>query len=459
MTLKQGFSKRTRRRSATGVVAVAIVAVALGSAPRAGAFIYWATTDFPRAIARANLDGTGMAEDYISVSGQVGSVAVDAHHIYWEEVPDVSSESNGWIGRARLDGTHIQRTLIPVTGGDTPGPIAVDEHHIYWVEGCCHIGFLSASIARADLDGTHVEHGFIPGAQRAILGIAVENDHIYWNEEVGFLPNAGSVIARANLDGTAIDHNFVVLPVDRLGARIEADGAHLYWINAPVPQGSSADTISRANLDGSAVDESFVDGFGYQGLRDLAVDPQHLYWLDNRTIGRADLNGAEVDQSFITLPENAAPNTIAVDALSDTILRGKACAAPRQRQQGSKISVRVKVTARERLTAEASGEIEVNPTYKLRPKTAHLGAGETRTLKLKPKTAAAKKIVAALRRGQKAKANVKATLTDLAGNRETESLRVRLKRSGQGREFRSQATLGRGPGCPALHSRRIPTRM
>ena len=79
------------------------------------------------------------------------------------------------------------------------------------------------------------------------------------------------------------------------------------------------------------------------------------------------------------------------------------------------------------MTARASGNIKVNPTYKLKPKRIQVAAGKTKTLKLKPKTKA-KKIAAALKRGGKAKAKVTVKLTDRAGNTETEKLRVRLNR-------------------------------
>ena len=80
--------------------------------------------------------------------------------------------------------------------------------------------------------------------------------------------------------------------------------------------------------------------------------------------------------------------------------------------------------ATEPLTARASGKIKLNPTYKLKPKKVQVAAGEKKTLKLKPKKSAARKIAAALKRGETATARVKVKLTDPAGNGETERLRV-----------------------------------
>ena len=67
--------------------------------------------------------------------------------------------------------------------------------------------------------------------------------------------------------------------------------------------------------------------------------------------------------------------------------------------------------------------------YKLRPKTTKVAKGRAKILRLKPKgKVQAQRIVAALKRGEKATAKVTVKLTDRAGNRETEKLRVRLKR-------------------------------
>jgi hypothetical protein len=119
---------------------------------------------------------------------------------------------------------------------------------------------------------------------------------------------------------------------------------------------------------------------------------------------------------------------LAVDDLTDTVLRGNATAKHTQRLRGNKIRIAVKVKAKERLRAKITGKIKVNPTYKLKPKSVNLDARKTKTLKLKPKRKVqAKRIGGALKRGQRAKAKLKVKLTDLVGNSKTEKLRVRLK--------------------------------
>jgi hypothetical protein len=157
----------------------------------------------------------------------------------------------------------------------------------------------------------------------------------------------------------------------------------------------------------------------------VAVDAKHIYWADAvySSIGRANLDGTHAEERFIT-GIAGLPTGVAVSPK----LAGKATAPRTQGQRGKEIVVRVKLRATEQLTAKASGKVKVNPTYKLRPKQVQVGAGKTRTLRLKPREAHAQRIAAALNRGEKATAKLSVKLTDAAGNRKTEKLRVRLQR-------------------------------
>ena len=89
------------------------------------------------------------------------------------------------IGRARLDGTKVDRTFIPDPtsfGGPSSGirEIAVDGDHIYWTDVFGHAGAgSSGSIGRANIDGTGAEPGFIGFGEAAIpTGLAVDASHI-----------------------------------------------------------------------------------------------------------------------------------------------------------------------------------------------------------------------------------------------------------------------------------------
>lgn len=100
-------------------------------------------------------------------------------------------------------------------------------------------------IGRADLDGKHVERKFIAGASDPDL-MAVARGHLYW-------ANQGSnTIARASVNGSAVKQNFVAGAVKPLGVAVST--GHVFWVNG------GASSIGRTNLRGNVVDELFIRG-------------------------------------------------------------------------------------------------------------------------------------------------------------------------------------------------------
>jgi virginiamycin B lyase len=388
-----------------GLLAAMLLVLPLVLAPRADAYVYWAKGTVGHSIGRANLNGTGVEQGFIREQRQLFDLAVNDRHIYWSRYGDS-------IGRAKLDGTGVVPDFFRAPGatscfrGCAPVSLAVDSDHIYWttLRGSPPIG----GIGRARLDGTGAEADFISGI--SLDSLAIDRDHIYWTDSPG-------TIGRANLDGTAVDASFITGLHSVLDVAVGHD--HIYWTRQPT-QGKG--TIGRARIDGTGANESFITGVGRPS--GVAVDAKHVYWTLDKTLGRAKLDGTDVNQRFID-PIREGYLAIAVDGLGPP---GRATAKPTQGQKGKKIVLRVKVKARKRLTARASGEIKVNPTYKLKPKKTEVAAGKTKKLRLKPKKKAARKIAQALKRGEKAKAKLTVKLTDRAGNSETEKLRVTLQR-------------------------------
>jgi hypothetical protein len=93
--------------------------------------------------------------------------------------------------------------------------------------------------------------------------------------------------------------------------------------------------------------------------------------------------------------------------------------------------VKVRIVAREQLTARARGKIVVkgraSKSYRLKAKSTQLADGETKRLTLKPKKRQhRKKIAKALKRGKKVRAKLRVKLVDTAGNAEAVRLRVKL---------------------------------
>jgi virginiamycin B lyase len=279
-----------RLRAVLGALVV-LLCVVLVAAP-ASAFVYWVNdSGGASSIGRANLDGTGVNQSFITgLSGAVG-LAVDGQHVYWTQ--NVST-----IARANLDGTDVNQNFIT---GVNPEFVAVDGMHIYWSDG-----ENAMPIGRANLDGTDVNRDFITGTSDP-QGVAVAGQHIYWT-------NASSgTIGRANLDGTGVNQSFITGADAPVGVAV--DGQHVYWTNA------GSGTIGRASLDGTGVNQSFIIGAG-EALS-LAVGAHHLYWgtAGEQTVGRANLDGTGVNQDFIKRTA-AFVSGVAVDTLKVPTVTG-----------------------------------------------------------------------------------------------------------------------------------------
>ena len=145
-------------RSPVPLLLAAVLLLGLAFAPHAAGSIYWAN-DKGTTIGTANIDGTGVNQNFITAGPNPCGVAVDGAHIYWANGDD------GTIGRANLDGSRADQGFI--TGGNRPCGVAVDGGHIYWANGD------DGTIGRANLDGTGANQGFINGAT-APCGVAVD---------------------------------------------------------------------------------------------------------------------------------------------------------------------------------------------------------------------------------------------------------------------------------------------
>jgi virginiamycin B lyase len=263
-----------------------------------GSHLYWANPS-RGSIGRANLDGTGVEEDFVDGLVQPRWVAVDGGYLYW-----TSLTGRGSIGRAELDGSAAEPEFI--AGAGRPQGIAVDGTRVYWANDAPN------GIGRANLDGTGVEPAFHPlGSAEAPRGVAVDSSHIYWteNEPAGY-------VGRADLDGTHETFHLVGGAKELRG--IALDGEHVYWA------ASSGGEIGRANLELGEFETAFVTAA--ERPAGLAVDASHLYWatggsvnpgndlyryqadgreLTDLTPDAGDSNGAEV-QGVLGISEDGA---------------------------------------------------------------------------------------------------------------------------------------------------------
>jgi virginiamycin B lyase len=209
-------------------------------------YVYWNDGDW---ISRANLDGSGVTQQFIRLPAPANALAVDGQHIYW-----TGYEGGPSLGRANLDGSGVNGQFITVPGGNLFG-VAVDSSFVYWTDSA------HSSVGRANLDGTGVNQSFVAGASNA-RGVAVDGQHIYWTQVATGLPPGGS-IGRANLDGTGANASFITGAAFPRGVAV--DYSNIYWANSydcdyrTIPPSLCAGgTIGRASLDGSVVNRSFI---------------------------------------------------------------------------------------------------------------------------------------------------------------------------------------------------------
>jgi sugar lactone lactonase YvrE len=246
----------------------------------AGAYIYWGNIG-TGSIGRANLDGSGSTDTFITGANTPYGVAVDGQHIYWV------NNGTHQIAWANLDGSGAR---FIASGVDAPVGIAVYGSYLY-------VASVNKGIARANLDGSMPNTGFIPTALGP-WGVAAGAAGVYWAS------SSTSTVGRANLDGSGSNNGFISSAATPNGVAI--DGQYVYWAN------DKTNTIGRANLDGSNANQNFITGASNPG--GVAVDAHYVYWTNTaaNTIGRANLDGSSVDQNFITGANR--PSGLAVDA-------------------------------------------------------------------------------------------------------------------------------------------------
>ena len=397
------------RRLSLGLLGTfaAIVGLALpSSAAGAECCIYW-STGYNGTIGRAPLRGFTSQWDFIRTPGEGAfGLAVDRGHLYWG--------GDGAIGRVGLDGSDPEPDWIAGSADSRQGAVAVDPAHVYWAD------FLEDSIGRANLDGSGVDPGFIGTSFPSSL--ALDDTHVYW---IGGTSGVGGAIARADLDGSNVEPALV--EGTNLAAGVAVDDTHLYWTNF------GADSIGRANLDGSDADQDFIaevaDPWG------IAVGERGIYWtsLETGEVGHANLDGSEIDERFVR--RAGALNL----ALGEPGPIGRVRVKRSQGQRSGAIRVRVKVTARQWLSAKATGKLTVGAekrrSYGLEqlPGTRSVRAGETEVVRLKPKSERnERRIARALEEGATVTAELRVKLGDRIGNLEIERATVSLRRRAAG---------------------------
>lgn len=227
-------------RSITQVVElgeVNVFAIAL-----TGSYVYWSTEAGPSdrgAIMRATLHGQDVRQLVGGLPAPASVIAVRGF-VYWDD--------RNAIGRMAPDGSHVRRRFIVLPqehGGGVADGLASDGSHLYFTR--CS----DDTIGRAGLNGGHVDLRFITlGPQSCPQGISVAGGHIYWTEL------GSGTIGRAALNGQGVDGGWLDIGSTQGPFQVAADNAHVYWTWGGVA-GSPAYT-GRADANGTHFDPRFL---------------------------------------------------------------------------------------------------------------------------------------------------------------------------------------------------------
>ena len=417
--------RRQRARPSPQIVAAvlalliaSLISWSLAPAARAHGHVYWAwgtSTDIfdpaPSGVGRANLDGTGVDQNFINFHGNPIAIAVNGAYIYWLNT-DIRAST---IGRAKLDGSGVEPSFIPRVG--FPYDLAVDDAHVYWAH--------REGIGRANLDGTGADPSFIEPPRDAgwtpgFFGVAVSGANIYWSyQEIGFSGHIPTVppirsIGCANIDGTGANYGLVTAN----GLDVALDAAHVYW--------ATGIGIGRANLDGTAAQEGFIPAYGDRGV---AVDAAHVYWSGGAGghIGRANLDGTGAEPALIA---GVGARDVAVDGPPPGSPATSSCPPPPpppppdNRFSLGKLKRNLdKGTAKLTVKVPGPGELRLRKTKRVRKDAEQVTETGKVRLKIRPRPKAKSKLAETGR----VKVNARVRYTPTGGEPNTKSKRVTLK--------------------------------
>jgi hypothetical protein len=195
---------------------------------------------------------------------------------------------------------------IVVPSGQFSRGIAIDYvgKKIYWTNSS------DGYIGRADLDGSNATEAFITGLSNPWdVEIDPVNQKIYWSETD--YPNTNAFIQRANLtDGSNIET--LVSNVNSLGIAVDPLRGKLFYSTF-----SAQPTVHSANLDGS--DDVVVSGLTPSADIDVDVRTGTLYMIDYSSdfLAKADPDGSNkssisVSGTFIVYADVTAPSVSSI---------------------------------------------------------------------------------------------------------------------------------------------------
>jgi len=389
----------------------ALLAASLAFAPRAEAFVYWAGGENTTTIGRANNDGSGVDNSFITGANEPTGVAVDAKHIYW------ASLSGSSIGRANLDGSGVDQNFITAAG--RPREVVVDGTHIYWTNFATGTSNPNlGSIGRAKLDGTDVRRPLFGNQGNLVntpCGVAAGGGFLYWANNPPF--SGSPSIGRSPIPDPLPVGSFVDDTDGVFACWPSVSGSHVYWAEFVLG-------IARVPIDDPDGDvEDVTDSPATGGT---AIHGSRLYWANGQegTISRSNLDGSAPDFAFIS--GAGEPRGLAVDSLGPGGGGGEGGDGGGDEANdfsfGKVKKNKRKGTAKLTVTVPGSGELELAKTNKVKADDESAEDEGKEKLAIKPKGKAKKK----LNSKGKAKVKAKVTYTPTGGSPNTEDKKIKL---------------------------------
>ena len=244
-----------RSRPAAALLAAVTLAclASLALAARADAFVYWTNAN-TGSIGRANQDGGGANQFFITGCTHPLAVTVDDQYIYW------SNESKQAIGRANLDGTGVDQEFVKGVSDWIYG-LTVTDDYIFWTTP-------DAVLGRANIDGTGVRNSFLSSPDESGWDVYAYGKYVYWSFNDGLYKG----LHRAKLDGS--DRTSILqgtnMAWDAQGLWVGQ--TYIYWANGMY--------IGRALTPDGWFWNTGVSDMEWSG-HGLSKDDDYLYWASN----------------------------------------------------------------------------------------------------------------------------------------------------------------------------------
>lgn len=230
------------------------------------------------------------------IDDMLGGFAITADYVFWASggCQPEAEPCNG-LFRADRDGSHSVQLVGELWFPENP---VIVGDHVYWID--------DTGIGRARIDGSEVERSFVEplaeDLEEPATALASDGTYLY------FARCAGAAIGRVKLDGTELDREFISDGGGFCPDGLASIDGRLYWSDLLI---NGRTLVGRASTDGGQVEPSWLDG-GPLGDFNFAAGSGALFWTWGHGgkspwsyVGRASLDGQNLDLRFFRIPSGS----------------------------------------------------------------------------------------------------------------------------------------------------------